>query len=55
MQSLPTPPERFEIDRKYAYGIGLHSVVNVANLDAAAIEPTIARFRGLGEKRWVAR
>ena len=29
MQSLPTPPERFEIQRGYAYGIGLHAVVNV--------------------------
>ena len=54
MQSLPTPPERFEIQRGYAYGIGLHAVVNVANLDAAAIEETIARFRALGEKICVA-
>lgn len=54
MQSLPTPPERFDIDRKYAYGIGLHAVVNVATLDAAAIEQTIVRFRALGETNWVA-
>jgi hypothetical protein len=54
MQSLPTPPERFEIDRSYAYGIGLHAVVNAANLDTAVIEQTIARFRALGEKNWVA-
>lgn len=54
MQSLPTPPARFEIDRNYAYGIRLHAVVNVANLDAAAIEQTIARFRTLGETNWVA-
>jgi hypothetical protein len=54
MQTLPTPLERFEIDRKYAHGIGLHAVVNVANLDAAAIEQTIARFRALGETSWVA-
>lgn len=54
MQSLPTPPERFEIDRRYAYGIGLHAVVNVATLDTAAIEQTIARFRALGEEDWVA-
>ena len=53
MQSLPTPPERFEIQRGYAYGIGLHAVVNVANLDAAAIEQTIARFRALGERNGV--
>ena len=55
MQSLPTPPERFEIQRGYAYGIGLHAVVNVDTLDAAAIEQTIARFREGGEKSWVAK
>ena len=54
MQSLPMPPARFEIDRSYAYGIGLHAVVNVVNLDAAAIEETIARFSALGEKGCVA-
>ena len=54
MQSLPTPPERFDIDRNYAYGIGLNAVVNAANLDAAVIEQTIARFRALGETNWVA-
>lgn len=54
MQSLPTPAERFDIDRNYAYGIGLHAVVNAANLDTAVIERTIARFRALGEARWVA-
>ncbi len=54
MQSLPTPPERFEIDHRYAYGIGLHAVVNVATFDTAAIEQTIARFRALGEENWVA-
>ncbi len=54
MQSLPAPPERFDIHRKYAYGIGLHAMVNVATLDAAAIEQTIARFRALGEMSWIA-
>ena len=54
MQSLSAPPERFEIQRGYAYGIGLHAVVDVATLDAAAIEQTIARFREVGEKSWVA-
>ena len=53
MQSLPMPPARFEIDRNYAYGIGLHAVVDVATLDAVAIEQAIARFRALGEKSWV--
>jgi hypothetical protein len=54
MQSLPTPPESFKIDRGYAYGIGLHAVVNVTTLDAAAIEQTIARFCALGERDWEA-
>lgn len=54
MQSLPTPPERFEVDRSYAYGIGLNAVVDVVSLDAAAIEQTIARFRALGEEGWIA-
>lgn len=44
--------ERFVIDRSYAYGIGLHAVVAEANLDRAAIERTIQRFRELGEKNW---
>lgn len=54
MQSLPTPPERFEIQRGYAYGVGLLAVVNVVSLDAAAIEQTIARLRALGETDWAA-
>jgi hypothetical protein len=54
MQTLPMPPERFEIDRGYAYGIGLHAVVNVPSLDTTAIERTIMRFRALGERNWQA-
>ena len=54
MQSLPTPPERFEIQRGYAYGVRLHAVVDVATLDAAAIDQTIARFGALVETNWVA-
>ena len=54
MQTLPEPPERFEIDRSYAYGIGLHVVANVATFDTATIEQTIGRFRALGEKDWMA-
>jgi hypothetical protein len=54
MQSLPTPSERFEIDRDYAYGIGLHAVINVTTFDTATIEQTIERFRALGETNWVA-
>jgi hypothetical protein len=54
MRSLPTPPERFEIDRGYAYGIGLHAVINVKTFDTLAIEQTITLFRELGEKNWLA-
>ena len=54
MQTMPTPSERFEIDSGYAYGIGLHAVVNVPTLDTAAIERTIMRFRALGERSWQA-
>ena len=48
----PMIKERFEIDRGYAYGIGLHAVVAEANLDRAAIERTIQRFRDGGECAW---
>ena len=41
LQTPPTPPECFGIDRNYAYGIALHTVVDVVNLDAAAIEQSI--------------
>lgn len=44
--------ERFVIDRSYAYGIGLHAVVAETNLDRAAIERAIQRFRELGERNW---
>jgi hypothetical protein len=50
--SPPVIAERFVIDRSYAYGIGLHAVVAEDNLDRAAIERTIQRFRELGEKDW---
>ncbi len=48
----PVIKERFEIDRGYAYGIGLHAVVAEENLDRAAIERTIQRFRHSGERAW---
>ncbi len=48
----PVTTERFEIDRGYGYGIGLHAVVAEANLDRAAIERTIHRFRDGGECEW---
>lgn len=50
----PVITERFVIDRDYAYGIGLHAVVREDNLDRAAIERTIRRFRELGETDWTA-
>ena len=46
----PAIKERFTIDPSYAHGIGLHAVVNEANLNVAAIERTIQRFRDLGER-----
>ena len=52
---LSDPPlitERFEIDRGYAYGIGLHAVVAETNLNRVAIERTIQRFRNIGERNW---
>lgn len=48
----PVITESFAIDRGYAYGIGLHAVVAEANLDRAAIERTIQRFRDSGECAW---
>lgn len=50
----PRIAERFAVDRDYAYGIGLHAVVAETNLDRAAIERTIQRFRELGETDWTA-
>ena len=48
----PVITERFETDRGYAYGIGLHAVDAEVNLDRAAIERTIQRFRDCGERDW---
>lgn len=45
----PVIKERFDIDRGYPYGIGLHAVVAEETLDRAAIERTIQRFRDSGE------
>jgi hypothetical protein len=49
---LPIIGVSFTIDRSYAYGMGLHAVVAESNLDRAAIERTIARFRVVGECDW---
>jgi len=48
----PVIGERFVTDRSYAYGIGLHAVVDEVTFDGAAIERTIQRFRDLGECDW---
>jgi hypothetical protein len=48
----PEVSECFEIDQSYAYGIGLHAVVDELTLDAAAIERCIKRFRERGEREW---
>jgi hypothetical protein len=48
----PIIHESFEIDRSYAYGIGLQIVLDVDVIDQAAIEAAIARFREIGEVGW---
>ena len=44
--------ESFTLDRAYAYGVGLHAVVDEATLDGAAVERCIDRFREHGERDW---
>ena len=48
----PAIHESFEIDRSYAYGIGLQIVLDVDVIDRAAIESAITRFREIGEVGW---
>ena len=48
----PDIRESFVADRGYAYGVGLHAVVNEPTLDRAAVERCIQRFRDLGERDW---
>jgi hypothetical protein len=48
----PAIHESFEIDRSYAYGIGLQIVLDVDVIDRPAIESAIARFREIGEVGW---
>ena len=50
----PDVRETFEIDRDYAYGLGLDAVVDEPTLDRAAVERCIQRFRDLGERDWSA-
>jgi hypothetical protein len=44
--------EQFDIDRGYAYGIGLHAVIDVPSIDVQAIDAFIQRFRSMGELPW---
>ena len=48
----PAIRESFAADRGYAYGVGLHAVVDEPTLDRAAVERCIQRFRDLGERDW---
>ena len=50
----PTIHERFQLDRRYAYGIGLHMVLDVDVIDRTAIEQAITQFREMGETDWQA-
>lgn len=44
--------ESFRIDKGYQYGIGLHGVMDTAEINAAAIETMIEKFRSVGEQNW---
>ena len=49
------PPQIFEefvTDRAYRYGIGLHMVINVGEINISTIEQAIQRFRAGGETDW---
>jgi hypothetical protein len=46
--------ELFQLYRRYAYGIGLHIVLDVDVIDRTAIEQAITRFREMGETDWQA-
>jgi hypothetical protein len=50
----PAVYESFRLDRGYAYGIGLHIVLDVEVIDRAAIEQAITEFGELGETDWQA-
>lgn len=50
----PTIYESFRLDRSYAYGIGLHIVLDVDVIDRVTIEQAIAKFREIGETDWQA-
>jgi hypothetical protein len=48
----PIIHESFTLDRSYAYGIGLHIVLDVDVINKAAIECAIDRFLAEGETDW---
>lgn len=48
----PSIYESFTINRSYAYGIGLHIIVDVDVIDHATVEGAIDHFRRLGETAW---
>jgi len=52
---LREPPvifESFTTDRSYCYGIGLHVVIHVDEINQATIEEAIRRFHEKGEADW---
>ncbi len=50
----PPVHESFRTDRGYRYGIGLHIIVDVEEIDREIVETTIARFQNQGEAGWKA-
>ncbi|MCG8273900.1 hypothetical protein MIC97_20665 [Aquamicrobium sp. NLF2-7] len=50
----PAVHERFKSDRTYRYGIGVKLVVDAEEIDQAAVEAAIERFRVAGEGDWTA-
>jgi len=49
----PKIHECFELDRSYAYGIGLKIVLDVDVVNRATIESAIDRFIAIGETDWI--
>jgi hypothetical protein len=48
----PQVAEEFLTDRAHRYGIGLHMVINVGEINISTIEQAIHRFRAGGETDW---
>ena len=46
--------ESFRLNRSYAYGAGLHIVLDVDVINQAALEQAIVKFRAMGETNWQA-